>query len=187
MIENIERLRKTISWIVSLSFIVYICIPHARNGYESEFIEIFGYVLIIIGTLGRIWCSVYIGGNKNIKLITDGPFSICRNPLYVFSFFGAIGILVGSTHLNIVMVFVPVYWLYYLIVVKAEEKLLRRDFGTEFEQYCRQVSRFLPAVRRYHTREKIEVYPQKIFNTIISSMWFLWMIIILEVIKLYNE
>jgi protein-S-isoprenylcysteine O-methyltransferase Ste14 len=36
----------------------------------------------------RLWCSLYISGYKNSQLITSGPYSLCRNPLYFFSFVG---------------------------------------------------------------------------------------------------
>jgi hypothetical protein len=32
-----------------------------------------------VASLGRMWCSLYIAGSKDKELITNGPYSLCRN------------------------------------------------------------------------------------------------------------
>ena len=54
-------------------------------------IEWFGIFAIILCIFGRTWTSLYIGGRKNRALLTKGPYSVVRNPLYVFSILGAAG------------------------------------------------------------------------------------------------
>jgi len=44
-----------------------------------------GLVLIAIGVIGRVFSTIFLGGHKNETVITYGPFSVCRNPLYLFS------------------------------------------------------------------------------------------------------
>ena len=55
-------------------------------------IEIAGLVLILVCILGRTWCTLYIGGLKKRELVTAGPYSVVRNPLYVFTSIGTAGI-----------------------------------------------------------------------------------------------
>ena len=50
-----------------------------------------GLAAIIVAIVGRAWCSLYIGGRKNAQVMQDGPYSICRHPLYFFSTIGATG------------------------------------------------------------------------------------------------
>src|SRR5690606_40050349 len=48
-------------------------------------------ILIVVCVIGRTWSSIYIAGHKVQTLVMDGPYSISRNPLYVFSIIGAAG------------------------------------------------------------------------------------------------
>ena len=43
-----------------------------------------GIALVGISSLGRMWCSLYIAGDKDESLMTQSPYSACRNPLYFF-------------------------------------------------------------------------------------------------------
>ena len=57
-----------------------------------------GILLVALGltsaaAVGRLWCSLYIAGYKKSCLVTDGPYAMCRNPLYFFSMLGVWGIL----------------------------------------------------------------------------------------------
>jgi len=51
-----------------------------------------GILLAGVGALGRLWCSLYIGGRKTHELVSAGPYGWCRNPLYLFSLIGALGV-----------------------------------------------------------------------------------------------
>ena len=51
---------------------------------ESLQMSILGFVLVVFGSFGRIWASLYIEGNKTKNLVTSGPFPMV-NPLYFFS------------------------------------------------------------------------------------------------------
>ncbi|TGS89835.1 isoprenylcysteine carboxylmethyltransferase family protein, partial [bacterium M00.F.Ca.ET.177.01.1.1] len=57
-----------------------------------ESIEMFGVLLIFLGIVGRLWSTLYIGGRKSSEVVTGGPYSITRNPLYVFSTVAAAGV-----------------------------------------------------------------------------------------------
>ena len=43
--------------------------------------------MILICILGRTWATLYIGGQKQRELVTKGPYSVVRNPLYLFTLF----------------------------------------------------------------------------------------------------
>ena len=58
----------------------------------AEQIEFAGAGLIWTGIVGRLWSILYIGGHKANNVITDGPYSVMRNPLYFFSTIAATGV-----------------------------------------------------------------------------------------------
>ncbi len=184
LLNNMKvKSRKILSWISAIIFIVFVMISDQKENNAYEIIEIFGYSLIIIGALGRLWCSIYICGYKNKEIIMDGPYSICRNPLYLFSFVSSAGILAGSKNIMLLLFFIPVYCIYHYFVVKNEEQKLKINFGIEYEKYCEKVNRFIPSFKNYFSRETVVVYPDKMFRAIIDSMWFFWMFILLEIIE----
>ena len=50
-----------------------------------------GITLASFGAAGRAWATSYISGLKMKELVTTGPYSLCRNPLYFFSFILGVG------------------------------------------------------------------------------------------------
>lgn len=92
----------------------------------------------------RIWATLFIGGNKDIRLQTDGPYSVCRNPLYLGSFCFALTLacLLKSAAFGIGVVVLSA--VYSNFVVRAEEHFLGLRFGEDFANYCRRTPRFWP-------------------------------------------
>lgn len=92
----------------------------------------------------RIWATLFIGGNKDLRLQTDGPYSVCRNPLYVGSFCFAVCLtclLKSATFASgVILAFV----VYLSLVVRAEEHFLELRFGDDFRNYCKRTPRFWP-------------------------------------------
>ncbi|MGO7726914.1 hypothetical protein ACC713_12320 [Rhizobium johnstonii] len=71
-------------WALTVAFVTFQLIAHPSFGSESLFLTLlaqFGTLLIAFGIIGRIWSTIYIGGRKNSALVTQGPYSITRNPL----------------------------------------------------------------------------------------------------------
>jgi protein-S-isoprenylcysteine O-methyltransferase Ste14 len=70
-----------------------------------------GFLLVASACLGRIWCSAFIAGHKDARLVTAGPYSRARHPLYAFSMLGALGLACASRS--------PVAGLFVVIAVSA--------------------------------------------------------------------
>jgi protein-S-isoprenylcysteine O-methyltransferase Ste14 len=87
-----ERWRKSISRALAVLIIASLIMSEPPSAaWLKLMLRIAGVLFIGAAVLGRIWCALYIAGRKNTDLCIDGPYSICRNPLYLFSFFGAVG------------------------------------------------------------------------------------------------
>jgi protein-S-isoprenylcysteine O-methyltransferase Ste14 len=77
------------------------------------------------------------------KLVTEGIFNHCRNPLYVGNILMLLGVGVLSNSLYYVGIVIPIFLFIYQAIVLAEENFLRNKFGADFDAYCSRVNRWL--------------------------------------------
>lgn len=112
-----------------------------------------GWILVGIGAMGRIWCSIYILGHKNAKLVKDGPYFICRNPLYLFSFLAALGIMFLTETLFFPLAFIMFFLVYYYFVILQEERFLREKFDQLYLNYTQTTPRFWPSFKSYSEQQ----------------------------------
>ena len=83
------------------------------------------------------------------NLVVVGFYRYVRNPMYVGFFSGWIGlwIVFGRASLVAIVVAALVIAGVALFVRLYEEPHLRRVFGSEYEEYCRNVPRWVPRLR----------------------------------------
>ena len=132
-----------------------------------------GAGLIFICVSGRTWCSLYIGGRKTHELVTFGPYSISRNPLYVFSMIGAIGIGAQFGAVSVALLAGICAWLVHILVVKQEERLLLAEHGEVYAKYLARVPRFLPRFSLWKNVDLLEVRPRAVTRTFVDACIFL--------------
>jgi protein-S-isoprenylcysteine O-methyltransferase Ste14 len=96
-------------------------------------------------TLGKQWSLIaqVVSGHE---LIQRGPFAIVRNPIYL-AMLGLLlqaGIVVSvwEAILPAIVLFLVGTW----IRISEEEKILRREFGSRFDEYAQRVPVFIPGV-----------------------------------------
>lgn len=141
--------------------------------FMHETIELVGLVLIVACILGRTWSSIYIGGQKSRKLVTDGPYSVTRNPLYLFSILGAAGAGAQLGSIGLTLVTGIIAWLIFYLVVMKEERVLVLRFGNKFRRYLAEVPRFLPNPSLWRDVDKLEVRPSIVRRTAVDACLFL--------------
>jgi protein-S-isoprenylcysteine O-methyltransferase Ste14 len=80
------------------------------------------------------------------KLVVVGPYRYVRNPMYLGFFTGWIGLWVvfGRANLLAITIAAAVVLGTALFVRLYEEPTLRRMFGADYEEYCRNVHRWVP-------------------------------------------
>jgi protein-S-isoprenylcysteine O-methyltransferase Ste14 len=103
-------------------------------------------ILLILGLILMIW-SVREAGLLDMvspgKLITSGPYSISRNPMYLswISIYLSVFFLNRSLWLMLLF-FVAILLTHYLAILR-EERSLREKFGDIFIEYCKRVRRYI--------------------------------------------
>jgi protein-S-isoprenylcysteine O-methyltransferase Ste14 len=159
----------------------------AEGGLLHEGLEWVGYFALILCVLGRVWCAVYIGGRKNQAVVTDGPYSIVRNPLYVFSFFGVLGVGLSTGTITIPALLAALFLIYYAQVVRREERFLADNLGAEYIAYLAKVPRWIPNFRLWHERDEILVRPKFVFLTLRDSAWFFIALPVFELVDVLHD
>jgi len=82
------------------------------------------------------------------RLVVAGFYRYVRNPMYVGFFVGWVGLWVvfGRANLAAIVAVAAVVVGVALFVRLYEEPTLRRMFGADYEEYCRNVPRWLPRI-----------------------------------------
>jgi protein-S-isoprenylcysteine O-methyltransferase Ste14 len=103
------------------------------------------FVAGAVRTLGRQWtyAARLIEGHK---LVTEGPYSVVRNPIYTGMFGMLIATGLAMEHWIALLIAIPLFIAGLVIRVRTEEKLLRSAFGGEFEEYAKRVPAVIPGI-----------------------------------------
>ena len=81
------------------------------------------------------------------ELITEGIYARMRHPRYAQLLMALIGYALIANYLASYLA--VALWLFGIyVIVLLEEKELGKHFGSAYDEYCRQVPRFLPKLRR---------------------------------------
>lgn len=158
--------------LLCLLILLFVAPSWGRTGPVAEVFRWTGYAALIAGVMGRIWCSAYIGGRKSQFVVDVGPYSMVRNPLYVFSFAGLVGIGLSTGMGTIALVLAVLFMIYYRGVVAGEETFLKQQHDAEFDSYLQRVPRWLPNPRLYREATKPMGLPRNVLITIVESSAF---------------
>ena len=106
----------------------------------EEGLFLLGTFCVGIGVVGRVWSLSYISGKKGFEVVAAGPYSLCRNPLYLFSLLGGMGVAFCTETITIPVLTLAGFALIYSWTIKREESLLRALFGPAYDAYCQKVT-----------------------------------------------
>lgn len=138
-----------------------------------EPIDFFGAFLVSLCAIGRLYCTAFLGGFKNNEIVDYGPFSICRNPLYFFSFIGIVGISFMSVNIAVLIILPASFLFIYMSLIKREEEYLENKFGDVYKKYKKKTPRFWPKLSLYHAPHAVQMTPKTMLKGLKDSlMWF---------------
>ncbi len=104
-------------------------------------------VVCLFGELIQLWCFACLDKNKTLGV--KGPYVLMRNPMYIGRFLLLLGCLLLAGNIWIILIFVVFYYFYVINRVKREEGKLQVIFGEAYEDYCRDVNRFMPSLKGF--------------------------------------
>jgi protein-S-isoprenylcysteine O-methyltransferase Ste14 len=182
-----EHQRTGLSKLVAAVAFIVVALTQSHWELHHENVASFlfstGLGLAAIGATGRIWCSFFISGRKDGELVTEGPYSISRNPLYVFSCIGLVGVGLSTETLTYPLLFLVIFGLYYPGIMAREERRLEELFGESFRQYRQRVPRFWPNRGLYSEPASWSSNPRLFRRHILSDIWFVWITAIIELVE----
>ena len=156
-------LLRTVIFTVLIPGTVTVAVPyvllHSDAGCAvgiGPVLRLFGLLPLSAGVTVYLWCAWdFARSGKGTPapydppqfLVTRGLYRFTRNPIYV----GVGLIIVGEALLfdsiPLLGYAVLLLSLFHLRVVRYEEPRLRTKFGTDYQQYCLAVPRWLPHLR----------------------------------------
>src|SRR4051794_1128367 len=131
----------------------------SRTSYHEILTDLIGFALAAVGqaihiaTLGTAW--IRRGGHNNQihadRLITNGWYAHCRNPIYIGNFLVVMGLLIMFNNFVVFVIALLTIVLSYHAIVVTEENYLIHHFGVEYYSYCQRVPRWWPNFKSLST------------------------------------
>ncbi|MGE5647906.1 MAG: methyltransferase family protein [Acidobacteriota bacterium] len=81
------------------------------------------------------------------RLVTSGPYRFVRHPIYTALYGLTLATALVDSRWIAIPVFTAIYAVGTAVRVRSEERLLRTEFGAEFEQYAARVPAVVPGLR----------------------------------------
>lgn len=128
--------------------------PLPENGSVESWRYAIAITVALIGQFIRaltIGLAYIIRGGKDRKvyarkLVQDGIFAHCRNPLYLGNILIVIGLGIAAHSAPFYIIGIPLFLFMYMAIIRAEEHYLMNMFGEEYNEYARRVNRFVPGL-----------------------------------------
>ena len=129
----------------------------AEGSLQGVALNAAGWLAFLSYAALRVWATLFVGGRKERELQTEGPYSVCRNPLYLGSLAFAVAVACFLKSIVFAAALLPAVFLYLLFVVRAEEHFLELRFQADYRDYCRRTPRFWPRWSAFHTPALVRV------------------------------
>lgn len=156
-----EREDRSNRWVIAAFFVLglasaYVPAYADRNDIwtiDGDAVRWIGVILFIVGGILRLW-PVFVLGRRfsglvaiqhDHALVTNGAYRIIRHPSYLGLIVGSLGWVLGFR--SVIGVLLVALMLVPLVArMNSEERLLREQFGDEYDAYRARTARLVPGV-----------------------------------------
>jgi protein-S-isoprenylcysteine O-methyltransferase Ste14 len=154
----------------------------ADESWAGFSLDALAWITFLTGAAFRFWSTLYIGGRKTYTLISEGPYSMCRNPLYVGTFLIWLSAAIFLKSLTLAAGVGAGILFYMLLTIPAEERLLSSVLGQPYEDYCRRVPRLLPRLALFHTPPTLTVNTSGLLMECRRAARWIWAPMLAEIV-----
>jgi protein-S-isoprenylcysteine O-methyltransferase Ste14 len=149
-IRSAEGLEPRFSALAGTFLLILLSVLPA--GEPPKAVIIFGLGLVMTGFALSSYVLAWLGRSFSImpearRLVTHGPYSLVRHPLYIVEEIAAVGIIIMTYSLPAVVIGL-IHWGLQLRRMHNEEKVLRAAFP-EYDKYCRHTPRVIPRFKLF--------------------------------------
>ena len=187
------RLRLTQTWYGLLIPLCAVAGPAALAPAADAVATAIAWLMVATAFLGRIWCSVFIAGRKDAQLVTDGPYALCRHPLYSLSLLAGAGLGLGTRSWLLTAITLVLLGVLFTRASRAEDALLAGLHGDRFRDYASRTPRFWPrspaSARAAHAvlPERIEVLPRVFWKAFLDAGSFALLLALIDLARRLRE
>jgi protein-S-isoprenylcysteine O-methyltransferase Ste14 len=112
-----------------------------------------GAGLVVIGLLFTVWAREHLGRNwsdvvtikVDHELVTSGPYRVVRHPIYTGLLVAFVGSAIARGEWRGILAVALGFWAFWR-KSRVEERLMREQFGTAYEEYSQHVAGIIPFV-----------------------------------------
>jgi len=153
------RLRGVAGIVAFLPLIAALAVsrPWITDPWAGLAMDAAAWIFFSAGVYLRLSSIVFVGGRKGKSLVTNGPYSSCRNPLYLGSLMIALSAALFLHCLSGLGAIILAGAFYVAVVIPSEERQLSDAFPEEWKQYVATVPRLIPRLAWNSGTERIEV------------------------------
>ena len=113
--------------------------------FKFPYVKGIGFIWLGLGIIFWIYSAIiFLKYFPAGKLITQGPFALCRNPIYSSLIVFIIPSLAFIFHSGLVFSIALVLYIGFKISIHGESRVLRRTFEEEYENYEKAVNEIIP-------------------------------------------
>jgi protein-S-isoprenylcysteine O-methyltransferase Ste14 len=145
-------------------------------------LKLLAWLLFAAGALLRWWSTLYVAGKKSRSLISEGPYSITRNPIYLGTLLLTLSVAVLSQSLFLSVAVILVGTLYVELTVRDEERTLWTIHKDTFRDYCERVPRFFPNWRLFSVTPTVEVYAEGLKAELKRTCRWMWIPLLCDIL-----
>jgi protein-S-isoprenylcysteine O-methyltransferase Ste14 len=117
-----------------------------------EVLQGVGVVLSLVGIVFSLWAMVTLGRHYDLvlevhqdhELVRRGPYRVVRHPLYTGLGLHFAGVCLATGNLLLIAGTMLVTFPSFYLRARAEERLLREQFGPQYETYANEVPMLVP-------------------------------------------
>jgi protein-S-isoprenylcysteine O-methyltransferase Ste14 len=137
---------KAVAFLGAFLGVAILCLPHRKIGWEMQLVS----TALIMGGMGfAVYALFWLGRSISVlsearNLVTGGPYSIVRHPLYLGEEAALVGVtlqFMSWTAFSILLLQIG----FQLYRMGFEEQVMRDAFP-EYENYALRVKRILPGI-----------------------------------------